>query len=212
MSSTFPLQDGNTDEDDEDLERRVSERDRERQRERDRDRERQSERDRDRLKSGPDEPPSKKSAIHRDDLEGRGEERKKHYHKKGNTVFVKGHGLNEDIVRTAFDRYGKILNIKMDSDNRHNWFVTYADQNDAASAIRDRDGTVVSEIHLHVALARHQPDIEGFVRSSAAERETAGGSFNKAHEWTSVALSQNHKSEHQDQRSMITYDIDDEFD
>jgi len=162
---------------------------------------------------------SKKGAIHRDDLEGRGEERKRK--QKGNTVFVKGHGLNEEIVRSAFDRFGKILNVKMDSDNRNNWFVTYLEQPDAATAIRQMDNTMVSEIHLHVALARHQVDISTFIKDanvggalagSGKDEDKDASNNRKAQDWTSMASSTNHKSEHEDKRNLITYDIDDEFD
>ena len=200
-------------EDEADLKRRIEARDRERE----------SERERRKVSSAsassggeePQPPPAKKGAIHRDDLEGRGEERKRKL--KGNTVFVKGHGLNEDIVRTAFERFGKLLNVKMDSDNRNNWFLTYLEQNDAATAIRQMDNTMVSEIHLHVAMARHQVDISSFMKDVNVTTPVAGNSDNKdsankkTQDWTSMATSTNHKSEHEDKRALITYDIDDEF-
>jgi len=199
-------------EDEADLKRRIEARDRERE----------SERERRKVSSAsassggeePQPPPAKKGAIHRDDLEGRGEERKRKL--KGNTVFVKGHGLNEDIVRTAFERFGKLLNVKMDSDNRNNWFLTYLEQNDAATAIRQMDNTMVSEIHLHVAMARHQVDISSFMKDVNVNTPVAGNSDNKdsankkTQDWTSMATSTNHKSEHEDKRALITYDIDDE--
>ena len=213
-----------TDEDEADLRRRLEARDRERESEK---RKRSSAS----ASSGGEDhaaataPPtpssssSKKGAIHRDDLEGRGEERKRK--QKGNTVFVKGHGLNEEIVRSAFDRFGKILNVKMDSDNRNNWFVTYLEQPDAATAIRQMDNTMVSEIHLHVALARHQVDISAFIKDanvggalagSGKDEDKDASNNKKAQDWTSMASSTNHKSEHEDKRNLITYDIDDEFD
>lgn len=206
-------------EDEADLKRRLEARDREREAERER-RKRSSAS----ASSGGEEhpPPSAKKlgAIHRDDLEGRGEERKRK--QKGNTVFVKGHGLSEEVVRTAFDRFGKILNLKNDSDNRNNWFVTYLDQNDAATAIRQMDNTMVSEIHLHVALARHQVDISAYLKDSnvvatpvagsVKEGDKEGANSKKAQDWTTMASSTNHKSEHEDKRNIITYDIDDEFD
>jgi len=198
-------------EDEADLKRRVEARDRERESERER-RKASSASASSGAEDGP--PPAKKSAIHRDDLEGRGEERKRK--QKGNTVFVKGHGLNEDKVRTAFERFGKLLNIKMDSDNHNNWFVTYLDQNDASTAIRQMDNTMVSEIHLHVTLARHQVDISAFLKNVSVVNSVAGGgekdaANKKAQDWTSMASSTNHKSEHEDKRALITYDIDDEF-
>jgi len=218
-------------EDEADLKRRLEARDRERESERDRRKSGSGSGGGGSASSGGEDqpPPSKKSAIHRDDLEGRGEERKRK--QKGNTVFVKGHGLSEDVVRTAFERFGKILNLKMDSDNRNNWFVTYLEQNDAATAIRQMDTTMVSEIHLHVALARHQVDISGFLKNANLGAGGGGGGGNsagggggggaiggekegankKAQDWTTMASSTDHKSEHEDKRALITYDIDDEI-
>ena len=214
-SSLSSLQDreGTAEEDEADLKRRVAARDRERESERERRKGSSAS-----ASSGGEEiqpPPAKKSAIHRDDLEGRGEERKRK--QKGNTVFAKGHGLNKDIVRTAFERFGKLLNVKMDSDNRNNWFLTYLDQNDASTAIRQMDNTMVSEIHLHVAMARHQVDISAFIKDANVTGSAAGSNDKEAankktQDWTAMATSTNHKSEHEDKRALITYDIDDEFD
>ena len=219
IGNTLADREETAEEDEADLKRRLEARDRERESERER-RKRSSAS----VSSGTEDHPTnaKKSggsgsggAIHRDDLEGRNEERKR---KKGNTVFVKGHGLSEEVVRTAFERFGKILNLKNDSDNRNNWFVTYMEQNDAATAIRQMDNTMVSEIHLHVALARHQVDISAYLKDAAVAAAPAvakdgdkDGATKKAQDWTSMASSTNHKSEHEDKRNIITYDIDDEF-
>lgn len=39
--------------------------------------------------------------------------------KRGNTLYVHGIGINEDMLRKSFSNFGKIVNINMETDKRY---------------------------------------------------------------------------------------------
>lgn len=115
--------------------------------------------------------------------------------KQGNTVYVHGYNITEDILRNAFSTFGNILNISMEVD-RNCGFITFEKMEFAEKSINEMNGSMVSGIQLKVSLARRQPIIETLT-------ENAHGSS-----WGAIAASQSQKGAHVDKRNMVTYDDD----
>ncbi|GFS23461.1 negative elongation factor E [Elysia marginata] len=119
--------------------------------------------------------------------------------KKGNTVFVHGHSINEDMMRKAFSTFGKIINIKMEKE-RNNAFITFEKMEAADQAISEVNGSMVNSIQLRVSMARRQPSVDSM------------GDASSTASWTSIASNNSQKGgTHRDKRGVVTYDADDFF-
>ncbi|XP_002734734.1 negative elongation factor E-like [Saccoglossus kowalevskii] len=114
--------------------------------------------------------------------------------RKGNTVYVSGHGITESVCQKAFTTIGKIVNINMEQD-RNCGFVTFEKMEMADKAIEEINGTLVEGVHLKVSMARRQPMLESATDNSP---------------WSSVAAGIS-KNAHKDRRQMVVYDADDLF-
>ncbi|XP_070582153.1 negative elongation factor E-like [Ptychodera flava] len=111
--------------------------------------------------------------------------------KKGNTVYVHGLGITEQICQQAFSRIGKIVNINMERD-RSCGFVTFEKMEMADKAIDEVNGTLVGSIFLKVSMARRQPMLESATDNSP---------------WGSVAAGIT-KNSHREKREMVVYEDD----
>lgn len=112
--------------------------------------------------------------------------------KQGNTVYVHGFGVTEDILRSAFSKFGSIINISMEID-KNCGFITFDKMEIADKAISEMDGILATGIQLKVSLARRQPSIETNAESSSTN-------------WTSIAASNSQKGMHKDKRAAVVYD------
>uniref|UniRef100_T1J1B0 protein kinase C n=1 Tax=Strigamia maritima TaxID=126957 RepID=T1J1B0_STRMM len=109
--------------------------------------------------------------------------------KQGNTIYVHGFGVTEEILRNAFSDFGNIINISMEID-KNCGFVTFENMKSAEKAINEMDSSMVSAIQLNVSLARRQPSIE----------TTSDGSTSS---WTQIATINSQKGTHKDMREMV---------
>lgn len=128
---------------------------------------------------------------------GRDREPRPERPKQGNTVYVNGFGVTEDILRTAFTPFGQIVNISMEVD-KNCGFITFEKMESAEKAINEMNGSMASGIQLKVSLARRQPSIE-----SSAETQSSSN-------WSSIAQSTSQKGTHKDKRDLVAY-VDDVF-
>lgn len=124
---------------------------------------------------------------------------------RGNTVYVHGHGVSEEIIRRAFAKIGGILNISMDT-NRNCGFVMFENMDLADRAISETNGCIVSGVQLKVSVARRQPTLESITASA-----NTAATDNSSASWSSIAASSSQKGSHQETREMVTYDEDDIF-
>jgi len=113
--------------------------------------------------------------------------------RQGNTIYVRGYGITEDIIRNGFTTFGSIMNISMEVD-KNCAFVTYEKMESAEKAISDLNGSMVSGIQLQVSLARRQPLIESMNESSSSAS------------WSAIAASHSQKGSHRDKRELVTYE------
>ncbi|KAK3768443.1 hypothetical protein RRG08_053435 [Elysia crispata] len=119
--------------------------------------------------------------------------------KKGNTIFVHGYGITEDMMRKSFSNFGKIINIKMEKE-RNNAFVTFEKMEAADQAISEVNGSMVNNIQLKVSMARRQPSVDSM------------GDASSTASWSSIASNNSQKGgNYRDKRGMVTYDADDLF-
>lgn len=112
--------------------------------------------------------------------------------RRGNTIYVNGSGITDEILQTAFSSIGPVLNVTMER-ARSCGFVTFEKMESADQAIAEMNGAVVSDVRLRVSLARRQPKIEA----------TAGTS-----PWSTLALGHSAKGLHQDRRNQVVYSDD----
>ncbi|XP_061189108.1 negative elongation factor E-like [Saccostrea echinata] len=117
--------------------------------------------------------------------------------KKGNTIYVNGLGITEEILRKAFSNIGTILNINMERD-KHVGFVTFERMESADTAIAEVNGAMVEGIQLKVTMARRQPSFDQNNDQSTKS-------------WSSIAASNSQKSSYKDKREVVSYDADDIF-
>ncbi|XP_046859255.1 negative elongation factor E-like [Xenia sp. Carnegie-2017] len=75
--------------------------------------------------------------------------------KKGNTIFIKGHGLTEEIVRNEFVKFGTVTDIHFEKERRFS-FVTYQNVDEAEKAIEEMNGTKIVSGYIQVSFARRQ--------------------------------------------------------
>ena len=113
----------------------------------------------------------------------------------GNTVYVFGYSITEDILRDTFAANGKIVNISMEVE-KNCGFVTFDKSEHAERAIAEHHGSVAQGIQLKVSMARRQPVIEPINEASSSAT------------WSTIAASHSQKGSHKDKREMVTYEED----
>ncbi|CAD5114880.1 DgyrCDS3913 [Dimorphilus gyrociliatus] len=115
--------------------------------------------------------------------------------KRGNTVYVSGHGITEEILRKACSEIGSIININVEPD-KHCGFVTFESMEDADTAVNEVSGSIVCGVQLNVSIARRQPNFETPAEGAATQT------------WSSIAAIQSQKSisNHKETRDMVKYD------
>lgn len=117
--------------------------------------------------------------------------------RRGNTIYVYGHGINEDILRKAFSNFGTIIHITMEKE-KHVGFVTFERMESADQAISEVNGGMIDDVQLRVSMARRQPTFDQVSDPSSAS-------------WASIAASSSQKGSHKDKREIVTYDSGDIF-
>ncbi|XP_045197091.1 negative elongation factor E-like isoform X2 [Mercenaria mercenaria] len=115
--------------------------------------------------------------------------------KKGNTVYVHGHGVNEELLRKAFHNFGNIVNISMEKE-RNCGFVTFDKMDSADMAIQEVDGAMIDSVQLRVSMARRQPSFD----SSSQDPSSTS--------WASLASNNSQKGSHKDKRDVVAYEDD----
>jgi len=122
--------------------------------------------------------------------------------KKGNTVFVHGVGVTEELMRKTFHAFGKIINVAMETE-RNKAFITFEKTDSADQAINQVNGSMVNNTQLRVSMARHQPSVETLSDASSSAS------------WASIAASSSQKASttggHKEKRKVVEYDQDDMF-
>lgn len=113
----------------------------------------------------------------------------------GNTIFVQGFQITEDLLRKAFMNCGLIINISMEVE-KDRGFVTFKTEEAAERAIAEINGSMVSGVQLKVTLARRQPQISPI--NDAASSST----------WATIAASHSQKGSHKDKRQPVVYEED----
>ncbi|XP_064616296.1 LOW QUALITY PROTEIN: negative elongation factor E-like [Liolophura sinensis] len=141
---------------------------------------------------------SREGRDRRDSRYERDDRREREAPKKGNTIYVHGHGVNEDLLRKAFCNLGTILNISVEKE-KNCGFVTFEKMESADQAIAEMNGSMVSGVQMKVSMAFRQPVFEGNTQDPSTSS------------WASIAASNSQKGTHRDKREMVSYDNDDIF-
>jgi len=115
--------------------------------------------------------------------------------RQGNTVYVFGYQITEDLLKNALSPLGKIVNISMEVE-KNCGFVTFDRSESAESAISEFNGNVVGGIQLKVSMARRQPVIDPINDASSSAT------------WSTIAASHSQKGSHKDKRELVAYDED----
>lgn len=119
---------------------------------------------------------------------------------QGNTVYVRGQGVNENLLRTGLSPFGNILNISVESEKSCG-FVTFESIDEANAAIEGLNQKTVDGITLQISLARRQPHV---IPQPVVPDLSATSTTNS---WTAIANSFSAKgSGHKDSRRQVTYD------
>ena len=99
---------------------------------------------------------------------------------QGNTVYVKGHGLTEPLLRSEFSLCGVIVQITLESE-RDCAFVTFESIDEANKAIDVLHNSTIDNVQVQVSLARKPPIIRS---QSAPAASTEAATSNS---WSSIA-------------------------
>jgi len=114
-------------------------------------------------------------------------------HRQGNTIYVHGYNITEDLLKATFGSCGKIVNISMEVE-KNCGFVTFDKAGATEKAIAEYNGNVVEDIQLKVSLARRQPVIAPINDASSSAT------------WSTIAASHSQKGSHKDKRDLVAYD------
>ena len=144
-------------------------------------------------------------------------------HRQGNTIYVHGYNITEDLLKATFGSCGKIVNISMEVE-KNCGFVTFDKVTNSIrnilsnfivplqyiallivtsfsfqagateKAIAEYNGNVVEDIQLKVSLARRQPVIAPINDASSSAT------------WSTIAASHSQKGSHKDKRDLVAYD------
>jgi len=115
--------------------------------------------------------------------------------RQGNTIYVFGYQITEEILKNTFASCGKIVNISMEVE-KNCGFVTFDKAGATEQAIAEHNGNVVEGIQLKVSLARRQPVIEPINDASSSAT------------WSTIAASHSQKGSHKDKRDLVAYEED----
>jgi len=116
--------------------------------------------------------------------------------RQGNTVYVFGYQITEELLKKAFASLGgKIVNISMEVE-KNCGFITFDRADIAERAISEFNGNVVGSIQLKVSMARRQPVIDPINDASSSAT------------WSTIAASHSQKGSHKDKRELVAYDED----
>ncbi|XP_013418807.1 negative elongation factor E [Lingula anatina] len=124
-------------------------------------------------------------------------DRDREYPKKGNTIYVYGQGITEEMLKKAFANFGTVVNINMEVE-KNCGFVTFEKMESAEEAITHMNNTMVQQIQLRVSLARRQPTFEQIADPSNAT-------------WTTIAANNSQKGFHKDKRQLVSYDPEEDI-
>ncbi|XP_035220474.1 negative elongation factor E-like [Stegodyphus dumicola] len=113
--------------------------------------------------------------------------------RQGNTIYVRGYGVTQEILQKAFEPVGSIINISMEMD-KNCGFVTFEKIEQAETAIKEVNGTTISGVRLNVSLARRQPLIPPLGEDSSSSS------------WATLAVNFPQKANHADSRNLIVYE------
>lgn len=115
--------------------------------------------------------------------------------RQGNTIYVFGYQITEEILKNTFSSCGKIVNISMEVE-KNCGFVTFDKAGATEQAIAEQNGNVVEGIQLKVSLARRQPVIDPINDASSSAT------------WSTIAASHSQKGSHKDKRDLVAYEED----
>ncbi|XP_037083126.1 negative elongation factor E-like [Pollicipes pollicipes] len=116
--------------------------------------------------------------------------------RQGNTVYVRGFGVNEQLLKRAFQKFGTVVNISMEIE-KNCGFLTFDKVECAERSIAQMNGAAVEGVQLQVSYARRQPKIEPINDASTSSA------------WSTIAASHSQKGLHnRDKREVVTYDDD----
>jgi len=116
--------------------------------------------------------------------------------RQGNTIYVFGYQITEELLKKAFASLGgKIVNISMEVE-KNCGFITFDRADVAERAISEYNGNVVGGIQLKVSMARRQPVIDPINDASSSAT------------WSTIAASHSQKGSHKDKRDLVAYDED----
>jgi negative elongation factor E len=117
----------------------------------------------------------------------------------GNTIYIFGYNITEDILRRAFQTFGNILSVTIEPE-KNCGFITFDRPEAADQAISEMNGSMFADIHLKVSLARRQILVD-----LSATEPTAGDAAG-SQSWPALSASPAVKSNHLDKRQLVAYD------
>lgn len=140
----------------------------------------------------------------------------------GNTIYVHGIGLTEQMLKSAFVQFGNVIKVTSEF-NKNCGFVTFESIDQANRAIDAMNGKQVDKITLKVSLARKQPFVNKPEATATAAVDAGSGapiveapavSNNppptpgpERNDWSAIAASYENKAKPiKDKRSLIAYD------
>jgi len=114
--------------------------------------------------------------------------------RQGNTVYVRGFGVSEQLLKRLFTKCGTIVNIAMEIE-KNCGFLTFDKMECAERAIAELNEQTVEGVQLQVSYARRQPRVEPI---NDAPTSSA---------WSTIAASHSQKGLHnKHERNAVTYD------
>jgi len=113
---------------------------------------------------------------------------------KGNTVYVHGLGLTEQMCRESFNNCGSILNVSMELE-KNCGFITFDRLEAAEKAIQTMNNTFAGNTKFTVSFARRQIPVTEIINDAPS-----------AAAWTALAAQPSQKTTHKDKRQIQVYD------
>ncbi|KAI2802880.1 hypothetical protein RDWZM_001133 [Blomia tropicalis] len=129
---------------------------------------------------------------------------------QGNTIYIHGENLTEDMLRLAFSTFGTVLNITAEP-SKNCGFVTYDSIDTANMAINDMNGKTMNGIRLKVSLARRQP-VYNPEKSKQNTTEYNNQHVSTSEAWSAIASNFTDEVETKKHRAVVSYDDDGIYD
>ncbi|KAH7642609.1 negative elongation factor E [Dermatophagoides farinae] len=123
---------------------------------------------------------------------------------QGNTIYVHGENISEDILRLAFSTFGPVLNITAEP-NKNCGFVTYDSIDIANMAITEMNGKTINGIHLKVSLARRQPV---YNPEKSKSNTDLNETLSAPEAWSAIASNFSDSVDNPKERTIVSYDDD----